>query len=151
MINAEVLERNIRVVAEALSRFLFDLAPSQPLAPESFTVNPRFIGAWLTTVATYPRVPGHSPANFTLSLAQVFEEYSGKATVQSFAADDTYQFYSTAQVTMHAYRVKSMLFDLVLALAIGALLYAVNLNLQKDIDLSPLAKFGAATPSAKRS
>jgi hypothetical protein len=71
LVQPEVLERNIRVVADALSRFLFDLSPSQAMAGEATTVSSAFVRAWLDTVAQHPRSPSFAPANFTQSLAQV--------------------------------------------------------------------------------
>eukprot|EP00301_Raphidiophrys_heterophryoidea_P019408 c434_g1_i1.p1 GENE.c434_g1_i1~~c434_g1_i1.p1 ORF type:complete len:538 (+),score=170.54 c434_g1_i1:37-1614(+) len=142
-IQVDVLERNIRIVGEAIARYLFDVPASQALAAEAYAVDSQFVSAWLNTVASFPRAPTSTPTNFTLSLAQAFEDYTGKATIQSFPLEDSVQFYTASRVRMHAYRVKSMFFDLVVAVVIGAFLTSLNRALKQDLDLSMLAKLGA--------
>eukprot|EP00731_Ephydatia_muelleri_P015674 Em0009g98a len=129
-VSVNVLSKNIKTIAEALARHIFNLSlVDQDGTAELFvgdnSLDPDYIGSLMRSLSSQPRSPqlllNGSP--LLAFLEQTLAKYSHELTRHVHQPDKTdpeFVLYSVPTTTLQAYRVKPAIFDLFLALSILA-------------------------------
>lgn len=130
-LDPKVLERNVKIVSEALARHIYNLSSSSAQQTDIFQqglrVESELIEAWRTYLTEHPRAAQLMPedSHMVATLQQAMAKYLKDVQKQAFSADNKdpeYVFYGGTSYTMDAFSVKPAVFDLFLALAIAAYL-----------------------------
>ncbi|XP_078681342.1 BOS complex subunit NCLN-like [Branchiostoma floridae x Branchiostoma belcheri] len=140
-VDTGVLTRNIRVLAEALARHIYNLTAkghdgSMEIFQDGLNLHPKSIEAWLNLVTSQPRAAQLIGKDHTLlsTMEQAMNGYLKdvrRLTFKPDKRDPEFVFYSAMQTTMNAYNVKPAVFDLFLAVGIAVylgLVYVAIIN-----------------------
>lgn len=132
----EKLARNVKVLAEALARILYNVTDNESslqVFRSSLGLQEDYLGAWADLLSSQPRgaqlmAKGKAPLVSMLeqALARHLKEVR-LSTFQPDKRDPELVFYDTPVAVMNAYSVKPAVFDLFLAALIGAYLGVVYL------------------------
>ncbi|KAG8454782.1 hypothetical protein GDO86_001124 [Hymenochirus boettgeri] len=131
-VDSEVLSRNTRILAEALTRVIYNLtdksAPSDlQIFTQQMQVQKEQLDAVMQLMTSQPRAA--QLVDKDSSLLSTLEYYMSRYLkdvklyqVKADKRDPEFVFYDQLKQTMNAYRVKPAIFDLLLALCIAAYL-----------------------------
>lgn len=147
-VESDKLTRNIKIIAEALGRHLFDMnadSPTQEIFTDALGVNSESIRSWVDYLSSQPRaaqlMTKDTPVMQTLE--QTLSRYlkdSKTVTIKADKREPEYVFYDGLKFNMYAYNVKPAVFDLFLAAAIAGYLGIIYLFVQHFGFLANLAK-----------
>ncbi|XP_070210935.1 BOS complex subunit NCLN-like [Littorina saxatilis] len=133
-VNEETLATNIRVVAEALARHVYNLTSQGDfsLFKEAMDTQEEAESAWMEFLTSQPRAAQLVPPEHVLlgTLENTLSRYLKDVRRTTFKADKRdpeFVFYTGAVYTMNAFNVKPAVFDLFLALGIAAYLAVMYL------------------------
>uniref|UniRef100_A0A7S1C4M0 BOS complex subunit NCLN n=1 Tax=Bicosoecida sp. CB-2014 TaxID=1486930 RepID=A0A7S1C4M0_9STRA len=129
-VDAAVLERNVRFIAEALASIVYNTAEGAQGAlvfSGSLGVDGNYMSAWLNALSAHPRSAAALRDPLNPVEDALFRELKGYGTdshKQDFeiAGDEVVVYETAAPLTMTASRVKPVLFDLYLTLGVVAYL-----------------------------
>jgi hypothetical protein len=127
-VNGNILERNIKFVAESLAKHMFGHSERDfEIFAGSLAVNSQFVQSWMTALTSVSRFAPLIPLDSQVlsGMQRVFEDHVGSVTNQTFELESGYTFFGTPKVSMSAYRVKPFAFDLILALVVSAYLFSL--------------------------
>lgn len=124
-----LLETNVKFIAESLARHIYDQADIEVFAGD-WSVNSIFMKSWLEAITMKPRSPSFLSSNslllegiatvttfiYKLMDFQVLEAYAGDVVNHTFVADSDILFYSSTTASMSIFRVKPIIFDIMLSL-----------------------------------
>ncbi|XP_040273426.1 nicalin isoform X1 [Bufo bufo] len=139
-VDTEVLARNTRILAEALTRVLYNLtekgAPSDlQIFTQQMQVQKEQLEAVMQWLTSQPRAA--QLVDKDSSVLNTLEYYMSRYLkdvklyhVKADKRDPEYVFYDQLKQTMNAYRVKPAIFDLLLAMCIAAYLGLAYLAVQ---------------------
>lgn len=130
-VDVQVLQRNIKVIAEALARHVYNITNSHPteIFTDSMCVQPDHLTAWMDYLTNYSRAaqvlaePERHPV--ISALEQALSKFLKDVTVITMKPDKRdpeVMFYDALMTTMTAYSVKPAVFDLVLFAAVAVYL-----------------------------
>lgn len=137
------LSRNVKVIAEALARVLYNITNSNiknstEVFTNSLALQPEYLRAWMDLLSSHPRsvqlLSSSKPAPLVATLEQAMARHLKEVRLSAFVPDKRdpeVVFYDTSVAVMNAYSVKPAVFDLFLATLIAAYLggvYLVILN-----------------------
>ncbi|KAL8588571.1 hypothetical protein ACOMHN_059525 [Nucella lapillus] len=133
-VNEETLAANIRVIAEALARHVYNISPQGAfsLFTEAMDTQDEAEMAWMEFLTAQPRaaqlLPPESVLLATLesTLARYLKDVR-RSTFKADKRDPEFVFYNGAMYSMNAFNVKPAVFDLFLALGIAAYLAVIYL------------------------
>ncbi|XP_029639648.1 nicalin [Octopus sinensis] len=136
-VDTSVLSRNIQIIAEALARHIYNLTNQGQfrLFTDGLEVQDDLITAWLDCLTSQPRATPLIPKDHSIitNLEETLSRYLKDVRVSGMKADKRdpeFLFYDGAVYSMNAYNVKPAIFDLFLAVGIGAYLAVVYLIVQ---------------------
>jgi len=124
-VNYNILQNNIRFIAEALGRVIYSLQTSEVLVfSDELSLSEEYIKSWINTLSKYPRVAPYLVSNqkgkedhvIITGLEKELNKYV--ADVSKNPAILTKEFNEEIVTQMSAYRGKPVLFDLVLSILI---------------------------------
>jgi len=146
-VDLKSLERNVRIIGEALARHLYNLQQNEVSVFEGPTdVSSEHIQSWFDTLVSVPRMSPFLPqdAPILAGFQKAFEHYTygsrartteeptedsegsgSRFEVQSFKYDGEYQFYGGSKLTMAVYKVKPFLFEVFLSICIVSYLFCL--------------------------
>ncbi|XP_076465147.1 BOS complex subunit ncln-like [Babylonia areolata] len=133
-VDEETLAANIRVIAEALARHVYNISPQGAfsLFTEAMDTHEDAETAWLDFLTADPRaaqlLPPESVTLATLenTLSRYLKDVR-RSTFKADKRDPEFVFYNGATYTMNAFNVKPAVFDLFLAVGIAAYLAVIYL------------------------
>lgn len=137
--STKTLARNVKVIAEALARHIYNLTnlPEVEVFTGSMAVREDHMSAWIDHLALQPRAAqllADSTKNALVSsLEQTLSQYlkEVRTTVtKPDKRDPEFTFYDAVSSTMTAYSVKPAAFDLVLMAAVSVYLCVLYLLIQ---------------------
>ncbi|XP_064621002.1 BOS complex subunit ncln-like isoform X2 [Lineus longissimus] len=139
-LDATILSRNIRILAEALARHVYGLS-NQGLIEifnDGLSVEDEVIKSWLEQLTSQSRAAQllNVEHNQVVTLQQAMERYLKDVKKHVFSADKRdpeFVFYDGDTYKMSAYGVKPAVFDLFLGLIIAAYLSAIYLLVQNFV------------------
>ncbi|XP_036704029.1 nicalin isoform X3 [Balaenoptera musculus] len=145
-VDSKTLTRNTRLIAEALTRVIYNLTekgtpPDMPVFTEQMQIQQEQLDSvmdWLTTQPRAAQLVGKDgPLLSTLEryLSHYLKEVRPHH-VKADKRDPEFVFYDQLKQVMNAYRVKPAIFDLLLAVCIGAYLGMAYTAVQVDISSS---------------
>lgn len=138
-INQERYKTNVKIVAEAVAKYVYDLHEKDLNIFEGTNdVSTSFLSSWLSAVASLPRTESHVVHKdvdgnaLLLALQKVLEEYTSDVTVQKFLPENEFKIETstTLSLTLSAYKMKPVLFDLLLTFVIMAYLSVIYVSLK---------------------
>lgn len=137
LVDTAVLTRNIQILAETLARHLYNLTSQGQfrLFTDGLEVQEELVSAWLDCLTSQPRATPLIAKEHRLitTLEETLSRYLKDVKITGLKADKRdpeFLFYDGAVYTMNAYSVKPAVFDLFLAVGIGAYLAVVYLIAQ---------------------
>ncbi|KAG8183710.1 hypothetical protein JTE90_002778 [Oedothorax gibbosus] len=136
-VNVDKLARNVKMIAEALARHMYNLsgeALSSDIFSESLHIQKEYLKAWMDQLSTQSRsaqfLLGNNKHPLILALEQAMSRYLKDVKYSVFKPDKRepeLMFYEPTYALMNAYRVKPAIFDLFLAMFIAAYLGIIYL------------------------
>ncbi|XP_059950594.1 BOS complex subunit NCLN isoform X2 [Mesoplodon densirostris] len=131
-VDSKTLTRNTRLIAEALTRVIYNLTekgtpPDMPVFTEQMQVQREQLDSvmdWLTAQPRAAQLVGKD-GTFLSTLQHHLSHYLKEVRphhVKADKRDPEFVFYDQLKQVMNAYRVKPAIFDLLLAVCIGAYL-----------------------------
>eukprot|EP01102_Stenamoeba_stenopodia_P015823 TRINITY_DN5460_c0_g1_i1.p1 TRINITY_DN5460_c0_g1~~TRINITY_DN5460_c0_g1_i1.p1 ORF type:complete len:609 (-),score=165.31 TRINITY_DN5460_c0_g1_i1:53-1780(-) len=138
-IDGERYKANVKIVAEAVAKYVYDLHEKDLNIFEGANdISASFLSSWLNAVSSLPRTESHVASKDTdgnsllLALQKVLEEYTTDVTVQKFLPENEFKLETSTRLslTMSAYKMKPVLFDLLLTFVIMGYLAAVYVSLK---------------------
>ncbi|GIY95408.1 nicalin-1 [Caerostris extrusa] len=137
-VNVDKLARNVRVIAEALARHMYNISGEtlkSGIFSEGLVIQKDYIRAWIDQLSSQPRsaqmfLTGSSKHPLILTMEQAMNRYLKDVKYSIFKPDKRepeLMFYEPITTVMNAYRVKPAIFDLFLAAFIAAYLGIVYL------------------------
>lgn len=131
-VDSKTLTRNTRIIAEALTRVIYNLTekgtpPDMPVFTEQMQVQQEQIDSVMDWLTNQPRAAQllDKDGTFLSTLEHFLSRYLKDVRqhhVKADKRDPEFVFYDQLKQVMNAYRVKPAIFDLLLALCIGAYL-----------------------------
>lgn len=131
-VDSKTLTRNTRIIAEALTRVIYNLTekgtpPDMPVFTEQMQVQEEQIDSVMDWLTNQPRAAQllDKDGTFLSTLEHFLSRYLKDVRqhhVKADKRDPEFVFYDQLKQVMNAYRVKPAIFDLLLALCIGAYL-----------------------------
>lgn len=131
-VDSRTLTRNTRIVAEALTRVIYNLTekgtpPDMPVFTEQMQVQREQLDSVMDWLTSQPRAAQllDKDGTFLCTLGHFLSRYLKDVRqhhVKADKRDPEFVFYDQLKQVMNAYRVKPAIFDLLLALCIGAYL-----------------------------
>ncbi|GIY54165.1 nicalin-1 [Caerostris darwini] len=137
-VNVDKLARNVRVIAEALARHMYNISGEtlkSGVFSEGLVIQKDYIRAWIDQLSSQPRsaqmfLTGSSKHPLILTMEQAMNRYLKDVKYSIFKPDKRepeLMFYEPITTVMNAYRVKPAIFDLFLAAFIAAYLGIIYL------------------------
>ncbi|GFR17934.1 nicalin-1, partial [Trichonephila clavata] len=137
-VNVDKLARNVRVIAEALARHMYNIsgeALKSGIFSEGLHIQKDYLKAWIDELSSEPRSAQMLLSRSTkhpliLTMEQALSRYLKDVKYSIFKPDKRepeLMFYEPVSTVMNAYRVKPAIFDLFLAMFIAAYLGLVYL------------------------
>lgn len=128
----ERLQKNTKILAEALARHVYNLSSSQIFA-ESLSVSKDSLQLWLEYLSNQPRAApllADKQNPLVTTLKEAMSRYLGEVKVTLHTPDKRdpeFVFYDVTKATLNVYSVKPAVFDLFLTIAIVLYLGVVYL------------------------
>ncbi|XP_064475274.1 BOS complex subunit ncln-like isoform X2 [Ornithodoros turicata] len=122
------LSRNVKVIAEALVRILYNITDNTEVLRDSLALQPDYLDNWLNLLSSQPRSVQLLSPTLVATLEQAMGKYLKEVRLSTFTPDrrdPEVAFYDTSLTVMNAYSVKPAVFDLLLAGLIAAYLGTV--------------------------
>jgi BOS complex subunit NCLN len=139
-INPEVLERNIKFVAESLAKMVYNGAGlsdnSRDIVSGVFGVNTAAVKSWLSFLGKEPRAAPflEKTSPVIQHLERELDSHLSDVKRTAFALSPKYLFYKSDATVMSVYRVKPFFFDVLLAASIIAYLGILHLLVKKSTE-----------------
>ncbi|MXQ83830.1 hypothetical protein E5288_WYG002463 [Bos mutus] len=131
-VDSKTLTRNTRLIAEALTRVIYNLTekgtpPDMPVFTEQMQIQQEQLDSVMDWLTTQPRAAQlvDKDGTFLSTLEHYLSRYLKEVKphhVKADKRDPEFVFYDQLKQVMNAYRVKPAIFDLLLAVCIGAYL-----------------------------
>ncbi|XP_055463815.1 BOS complex subunit NCLN isoform X3 [Psammomys obesus] len=131
-VDSKTLTRNTRIIAEALTRVIYNLTekgtpPDMPVFTEQMQVQQEQLESVMDWLTNQPRAAQllDKDGTFLSTLEHFLSRYLKDVRqhhVKADKRDPEFVFYDQLKQVMNAYRVKPAIFDLLLAVCIGAYL-----------------------------
>ncbi|XP_005654768.1 nicalin isoform X2 [Sus scrofa] len=131
-VDSKTLTRNTRLIAEALTRVIYNLTekgtpPDMPVFTEQMQIQQEQLDSVMDWLTTQPRAAQlvDKDGTFLSTLEHHLGRYLKEVKQHHIKADKRdpeFVFYDQLKQVMNAYRVKPAIFDLLLAVCIGAYL-----------------------------
>uniref|UniRef100_A0A286Y2Z9 BOS complex subunit NCLN n=1 Tax=Cavia porcellus TaxID=10141 RepID=A0A286Y2Z9_CAVPO len=131
-VDSKTLTRNTRIIAEALTRVIYNLTekgtpPDMPVFTEQMQVQQEQLDSVMDWLTNQPRAAQllDKDGTFLSTLEHFLSRYLKDVRqhhVRADKRDPEFVFYDQLKQVMNAYRVKPAVFDLLLAVCIGAYL-----------------------------
>jgi len=133
-VNVSRLERNIKFIGESLAKYIYnyDLNSTTDFQvfDGSLQINHHFVESWLSTITLSPIViPYLTKLTVLDAIQKVLGEYT-ESKSETFSLETEYIFYDGITTTMYAYKVKPVVFDIILTLFIVVYLFLLALVLK---------------------
>jgi len=132
-IDQEILERNIKFIAEAVAKQIYGFAGKKlNLVQDSLGVSSVFVSSWMKYLGGQPRQAQYTSQNTDLmnNIEKVLNQYCVDAKKSTYTLDAGFKFYKATSTDMYIYQVKPATFELVLTALICAYLLALHLYLK---------------------
>ncbi|KAH7728703.1 nicalin [Aphelenchoides avenae] len=133
-LDANALEQNVRLIAESLLSYLYDVDASSCASAKaggaacsllgSDSVRKERLLTWTDAFGSSPRPMAASSTKLVTELRDVVQKYAGRAVLYEIQPYDL-QLYGIQEDTLVAHVVKPSLFELLLAAVIGLYLFCM--------------------------
>ncbi|GFT29932.1 nicalin-1 [Nephila pilipes] len=161
-VNVDKLARNVRVIAEALARHMYNIsgeALKTGIFSEGLHIQKDYLKAWIDELSSQPRsaqmlLSKSTKHSLILTMEQTLSRYLKDVKYSIFKPDKRQpelMFYEPISTVMNAYRVKPAIFDLFLAMFIAAYLGIVYLLITNFYRLERFIKSFSASVKGKQS
>eukprot|EP01120_Amphizonella_sp_Union-15-10_P004475 TRINITY_DN150_c0_g5_i1.p1 TRINITY_DN150_c0_g5~~TRINITY_DN150_c0_g5_i1.p1 ORF type:complete len:528 (-),score=82.95 TRINITY_DN150_c0_g5_i1:78-1661(-) len=128
-VDIKLLQRNIKFIAESLVKYMYNLSTHSNLTVFEgwLDLDTEFLSSWSKTLTKRSRmIPYFKTKDPILEgLERVLSEYASDVSNQTFKLESEYLFYDGMRSTMEVYKVKPILFDVILFVCIGVYLGAL--------------------------
>jgi len=136
-VDFDVFTKNIKFIAEGLSRYIYNLnKPNISIFEEDLALSPDFTNSWISTISRYPRMMPYISqtakgkdvkesiliTGLERELSKHVADVSKKKTVILSKEDSDYVFFDKTMATLSAYRVKPVSFDVFLSVCVAVYL-----------------------------
>lgn len=155
-VNMSKLARNVKILAEALARHMYNVSGDTGIFSEGLSVREEYLEAWMQQLSEEARsaqlLVGSHP--IVSSFEQAMARYLKDVKLFVFRPDKREPelvFYDPVFAQMNAYKVKPAVFDLFLAAIIGSYLGLVYLFITNFFRLERFIKNHSATSKEKSS
>lgn len=134
--NGEILVRNARVIAEALTLIMYNLSIDHQIFSRTLGVEPASLDAWVDYLSAQPRsaqLLASKQNPLVLTLQDAMSRYTKDVKVTYLSPDKRdpeFIFYDVTKVVVNVYSVKPAVFDLFLTIAILGYLAAIYAFIQ---------------------
>mmetsp|Transcript_27403 Transcript_27403/g.38753 ORF Transcript_27403/g.38753 Transcript_27403/m.38753 type:complete len:563 (-) Transcript_27403:45-1733(-) len=139
----EVLERNIKFIAEAVSKQIYGFAGKElEVVKDSLGVSKKFVRSWMQYLGSQPRQAQYTSQNTELmnNIEVVLNKYCADSKKSTFTLDAGFKFYKATSTDMYIYKVKPWTFELMLLTAILAYLLVFHLAVKQPKSWSELVE-----------
>jgi hypothetical protein len=135
-LNQTLLERNIKMIAESLAKFIYESKNKDvEIFSGSLALNDQFIRSLVETFSQYSRSIPFTTSESAIvdALWKTLQQVTSSINEQIFELSPSvgYKFYGNAKATLNFFKVKPFTFDLLLIVPIALYLAALQFGLRK--------------------
>jgi hypothetical protein len=129
-LDSTLLKKNIKLIAEALGKFVYGTGKEVEIFNGSLSPNDRFLNAWKDTFSQYSRsIPFTSKSSeIVTGLKTILGQFASDVTTQEFEPKtNNLKFYGNGKIQLSVYKVKPLSFDLLLLVPIVAYILGLHI------------------------
>jgi len=133
-VDLNILRRNVKFIAESLAKYIYNVTNNENLSIFEgwLDIDSLFLSSWLNTITKRPRMVPYLTKQdpILLGLERVLADYVTDVSNNTYKLDSEFKFYDATKSTMAAYRVKPIIFDVVVSIIIATYIGALYVGLK---------------------